>query len=146
MQQLIEKITSIAEEANETDDQRADRLTDAAAAANVDPVTLMDVEEDIRGVGRLAAERNSEKVAQAEQQLTAFAPMLGVDPEATEDLSAETFIKLIGQFAVERPGAAALTVRTLHESFSRHGLYQELNTETPSPGALKEPVDVGGGE
>jgi hypothetical protein len=146
MQELINKIASIAKEADETEDERADRLTDAAAAADVDPVTLMDVEEDIRGIGCLAADRNEEKVAKAEQQLTAFAPMLGIEPEATDDLSAETFIKLLGRFAVERPGATALTVRTLHESFVRHGLYQELGTETPPAGALQETIDVEGGE
>jgi hypothetical protein len=146
MQELISKIASIAEEADETENERADRLTDAATAADVDPVTLMAVEEDVRGIGRLAAERNGEKVAQAEQQLGAFAPMLGLDPETAENLNAETFINLLGQFAVERPGATALTVRTLHESFERNDLYDELGTETPPPGALQETIDVEGGE
>jgi hypothetical protein len=37
----------------------------------------------------------------------------------------------------------ALTVKTLHESFERRGLYDELGTETPTEPELQPPLTEG---
>ncbi|WP_121822841.1 hypothetical protein [Halostella salina] len=142
MQPLINALHDLTEQAEETADERADRLSRVGERADVDPVRLMDVEDDVRGLARLAADRNAETVAEAEAKLPMIAPMLGIDPEVAEDLGAETAVALLGRYAVEHPEITAKTVRTLHESMERAGLYEDLGTETPAPGELRETLTV----
>jgi len=148
MQGLIQQLALITSQANETDEQRAERLTEAAENAGINPDTLYSVERDIREFGRMHASRHEQKVAEIESELTAFAPMLGMDPSAAgEQIGPDTAIKLASQHATARPEVTATLVKTLHESFERAGLYDELDIETPSAGDLEPAVTVGeGGE
>ena len=132
MQAIISQIAMVASQADETDEQRADRLQQAANGAGCDPTTLYEVEQDLRGLARHAAEENPEKLS----QLKSLGAMYGAPDDA---LSVDTAASLLGQKVTARPELVALTVKTLHESFERRGLYDELGTETPPAGAI-EPV------
>lgn len=145
MQGLIQQIAMLASQADETDEQRADRLQDAASGAGCDPTTLYEVEQDLRGLARHYADANPDKLAQVKQVGQMYAPSLGMDPSAAEDvLSVDTAASLLGQYATARPELAALLVKSLHESFERRGLYDELGTETPPAGALEPTLTLGG--
>lgn len=147
MQGLIQQLSLLAAQANETDEERADRLTEAAGSAGVDPETLYLVECDVRGFGQHAAQQHPEKVEQIQQLASGYAPMLGMDPEQAGDLaSIDTALSLLGQYATAKPDVTAYVVRALHESFERRGLYNELGTEAPAPGELQPPIDVVAGE
>jgi len=139
----------LAAQADETDEQRADRLQESAESAGCDPTTLYEVEQDLRGLARHYAKQNPETVAQVRQVGQMYAPSMGVDPSAAEDvLSIDTVASLLGQNATARPEVVALAVKSLHESFDRRGLYDELGTETPPAGAVEpvQTVDVEEGE
>lgn len=143
MQQIIQQLSMIAAQANETDEQRAERLEEAADMAECDPTTLYEVEQDLRGLASFYADQNPEKLAQVKAKGQNLAPMLGLDPNAAEDVfSEDTAAALLGQYATAKPGATALIVKALHESFDRRGLYDELGTETPPAGALEPTLAV----
>jgi len=142
MQQIIQKLSLITSQAQETDEQRAERLSESATDAGCDPETLYAVEQDLRGFARHMNDQHSDTVRELENRLQAFAPMLGVPPETAQDLGPDTAIKLGGQIATARPTHTALLVKTLHESFQRQGLYDELGTETPPEGALAPTLAV----
>lgn len=138
MQGLIQQITMIAQQANETDEQRATRLSEAASGAECDSTTLYEVEQDLRGLARHYAAQNPEKLAEVRSLGQMYAPSMGMDPDAAEQvLSVDTAAALLGQYATRRPDLTALLVKSLHESFERRGLYDELGTETPPAGALE---------
>lgn len=142
MQGLIQQLSLMASQADETDEQRADRLQQTADEAGCDPTTLYEVEQDLRGLARHYANQNPEKVAQVKQVGQMYAPSLGMDASAAEDaLSIDTVASLLGMKATARPVEIALAVKSLHESFERRGLYDELGTETPPAGAV-EPVQT----
>ena len=122
MQGLIQQISMLAAQADETDEQRADRLQQAANGAGCDPTTLYEVEQDLRGLARHAAEENPEKLS----QVKSLGAMYGAPDDA---LSVDTAASLLGQKVTARPDLVALTVKTLNESFERRGLYDELGTE-----------------
>lgn len=146
MQALIKQIRKVVQHANETDEERAERLTQAAEQAGADPETLYAVEQDVRGFARLVTEAEAEKVAEAESKLKAFAPMLGLNPGVADELGADTAVTLVGRYVSEEPEKMAKLIKTLHESFERRGLYAELGTETPSEGELEPEVVAEGGE
>jgi len=143
MQQIIQQIAILASQADETDEERADRLEQCAEKTGADAHTLFEVEEDLRGLARLYGRNNEETVAKVEQFAQQYAPMMGMDPEqAGELVDVETVACLGTQYALARPGVTALMIKTLHETFERRGLYEDLDTETPEPGELARPVEV----
>jgi hypothetical protein len=143
MQQIIQQIAILASQADETDEERADRLEECAEETGADAHTLFEVEEDLRGLARLAGRENEETVAKVEQIAQQFAPMMGMDPEqAGELVDVETVASLGTQYALAHPEETALMVKTVHEAFERRGLYDDLDTETPTPGELARPIDV----
>jgi hypothetical protein len=150
MQGLIQQMAMLAAQADETDEQRADRLQESAESAECDPTTLYEVEQDFRGLAQHYADQNPDKLAEVKQLGQTYAPTLGMDAGAAEDaLSVDTAASLLGQAATANPEVVALAVKTLHESFERRGLYAELGTETPPAGALQpvQPIDAAeGGE
>jgi len=147
MQGLIQQIAQVAQQADETDEERANRLTDAADQSGATTETLYHVEQDVRRLARHHLRENEQTVAQAKMQATAFAPALGLDPESAEEIAnVDTVVNLVGQYALARPRVAALAVRSLHETFDRNGLYEELGTEAPTPAELDAPINVDGGE
>ncbi len=140
------KLMQAAEQADESEDERVNRLRENADAVGADPTTLFDVEEDARGLVRLLTERNSETVEDLQLGATAVAPMLGLNPEDAEEVvDPEVAAALVGQMLTSDPEKLALLVYSLHEILRRNGLYDELGTEPPAPGELWEPIDVGGG-
>jgi hypothetical protein len=144
MQALMQQLALIQAQTNESPEDRTHRLTECADEAGADPETLYDVEEELRGYGRHLARENTDKVAELETKLAQLGPMIGMDPAAAQNqLDAETGIRLATMQALGRPQVTAAAVKTLHETFQRHGLYDELGTETPEPGALREPVEAG---
>jgi len=145
MQAIIQQIALLASQADETPEQRAARLRQSAQETTADPETLFEVEEDLRGVGRLAIERNEDVVDELEEKIAALALQIGMDPAQARDvLGPETVVVLAAQSALARPAVTALAVKTLHETFERRGLYDELETKVPSQGELTEPVNVDG--
>lgn len=138
MQNIIQQLALMASQAEESPEERHNRLTNVAEDTGADPETLYDVEQEVRGYGYYVANQNTEKVSEAEEKLAQFAPMMGMDPQAAqEQVSAETVIKIASMHALGRPERTAQIVKTLHESFERHGLYDELGTETPRPGIVQ---------
>jgi len=126
---MMQQLAMLASQANETPEQRADRLEEAAAESAVDADTLYDVEQDLRRLARERRDANPEKAQQIEAMAQQFAPMLGIDPSQADEIA----IKLGGQFATARPRATATIVRSLHEVFDERGLYDELDgVETPA--------------
>ena len=144
MQQIIQQIAILASQADETDEERARRLEQCAEETGADAHTLFEVEEDLLGLARLVGKQNAETVDVVEQAVVEqFGPMMGMDPEkAGELVDVETAASLATQYALARPRVTALAVKTLHETFERRGLYEELGTEAPEPGKLARPVDV----
>ena len=140
---VMQKLALLTSQANETDDQRAERLKQSAKGTGADPVTLYETETALRELGKRTVENHPETMDQFEQRVQSLAPMLGMDPEqAGEQLSPETFINLGTQYALRNPDSVARAVYTLHEQFRRSGLYDELGTEPLPAGAMNEPVDV----
>jgi hypothetical protein len=112
----------VASQADETDEQRAERLEQAAEQAECNSGTLYLVEQDLRGLARHAAAENPETLS----QVKSLGAMYGAPDDA---LSVDTAASLLGQKVTARPDLVALTVKTLNESFERRGLYDELGTE-----------------
>jgi len=130
----------VASQADETDEQRAERLEQAAEQAECNSGTLYEVEQDLRTLADHYADQNPDKLAQVRTLAKTYAPTLGMDPVEAEDMfSVETVASILSQYTTARPKIAALLVKSLHESFERRGLYDELGTETPPAGAI-EPV------
>lgn len=146
MIQLLQQLTLLASEANETDEQRAQRLSEAADQCGADAETLYQIERDLRTLGRQYEQANEEKIGAVAEQLKPMAAGLGINPDAAGDqFGAETVINVATMKALARPAATAKAVKTLHEAFERRGLYQELGTETPPAGQLEPVMDVEGG-
>jgi hypothetical protein len=134
----------LAAQADETDEQRAERLEQAAEQAECNSGTLYEVEQDLRDLADHYADQNPDKLAQVRTLAKTYAPTLGMDPVEAEDiLSVETVASLLSQYTTARPKIAALLVKSLHESFERRGLYDELGIETPTEPELQPPLTEG---
>jgi len=126
---LMQQIALLASQADETAAERAERLEQAGAEADVDPEILYDVEEDLRRLAREQRNANPEKMEQIEAFAQQFAPMLGIDPSEADELA----LKLATQLAMGKPEVTATIVRSLHHVFSERGLYDELDgVQTPA--------------
>jgi hypothetical protein len=126
---LMQQIALLASQADETAEERAERLEQAGAEADVGPETLYDVEEDLRRLAREQRDLNPEKMEQIEAFTQQFAPMLGIPPDKADELA----IKLATQLAMDKPETTATIVRSLHQVFSERGLYNELDgVQTPA--------------
>lgn len=144
MNAIISQIAMVASQAEETDEQRAERLEEAAEGAACNSATLYEVEQDLRGLADHYANQNPDKLAQVRTLAKTYAPTLGMDPaEAEEIISVETAAALLSQYTTARPKIAALLVKSLHESFERRGLYDELGTETPTQTEIEPPLSGG---
>jgi|GEM_PF-6415975 len=139
MDEIMNLAQEAASEADETDEQRADRLNTAATEAGVDPETLYKLEQEIRGFIRYEMGRNPDEMEDLEQFAAQLAPWLGIDPTQVDRM----LVSLGGQYATGSPAKTAYLVRTLDEALDRSGLYDELDVETPTRGDLRDPVDVG---
>lgn len=123
----------------ETTEERVERLETTAAESDADAETLYDVEEELRRAGKIRLDELDEDTRQQWANLKQqVGPMVGVDPEYLDDLA----LLAVARILVDDPRRTAEIVATLDDVFSRQGLYDELDIETPSPGELSEPIDV----
>ncbi|NLV14090.1 hypothetical protein [Haloarcula argentinensis] len=135
MQEIIQQLALVASQADESPEERTQRLKQVADDSGATARTLYEVEEDLRGLGWSALVDNEETVDQIEAKLQGFAPMFGLDPQRVEDqFGPETFIHLFSQYALARPEATAYAIATLDDVLTRRGLYDELDVDVPEPG------------
>jgi len=143
MMQLMTQLSMMAAEAEESTEERVERLETVAEDSAVDENTLYDAEEEIRRYVKHRLENldgeEREKVDELKQQAPA---MLGVPPEDVEDVVAVIAARMI----VAKPERVASIVNGLDTILHRSDLYEEVDAEAPSPDDLPEPVDLDVGE
>lgn len=137
MQEIINQLSEIASEADETPEERAQRLETIADDSGATPATLYEIEQDLRGLGWTVVSRNEQKTDDLEAVMKQIALFAGIDPQG---ISTETLIRLISQYALEKPEATAHAVATLDDVLSRRGLYDELDVEVSVSRSYQEPL------
>ncbi|NLV08736.1 hypothetical protein GOC74_02130 [Halomicrobium mukohataei] len=123
MQEIMQQVALLASEADETDEQRAQRLEEIAVETDIEAETLYNVEEDLRSELRRYLETHPQQRQDLQQLAQQFGPLLGIDPNAADDL----VVSLGTQKALADPVMTAQVVRTLHTVFTDRGLYDQLD-------------------
>lgn len=122
MNQAMELAASIAEQADETAEQRARRLEETAAEADVDADTLYDVEESLRNAVDEWLTEHPDQRDDLQAMAQQWGPFIGLDPDSAED----AVVILLARAFVERPAVAARVVSTVDDVLEDQGLYQDL--------------------
>lgn len=130
---MFQAIDSLLQEAEESEQERAQRIEQTAEAYGMDPVTLLDVEEQMHDVGEAVQQRYDETLdearanVQADPEAAAYAPFL-------DFLGADTVTSLVTKLIVSKPRLGAWVVRELHRIFERTGFYEEVDLEADREG------------
>lgn len=147
MQQLFELINDAA---NETAEERYQRLSESAENAGCDPETLFEIEEDISELSGVAREEiDADPAAKAAELIDELAQELGVPASgpAVVGLAGgnETITSLTTKALTAEPQASAILAKFVYDSYRRRGFYRETGIDPEANWArTDDPISVVG--
>lgn len=121
-------IQQLIGDADESDEERAERLEGIAENHNIDPITLYNLEQEVRNAARSLRSQHGDKLDSVSA--------LENDPKTAqfsgifEMLGSEAVVVDLGsRVAVQNPQLSAEAVYSLHTAFVESGIYDDLGVD-----------------
>jgi hypothetical protein len=142
---MLGLINPIVDAADETDEERVERIQQTADEHGIDAMTLLEVEKRVR---KLALAIKGEHMESVDGELADMAD--DAEPDVMQALQpvlgmlgddAETV--LLSKALTKDPEFAATVVRSMDAIYRRQGLYDDLGVSEPAPGAFSDERPAG---